>query len=438
MTPAARAQAVVELLERTKDSRVPMDTTIGDYMRHRRYVGSKDRREIAERMYNIVRAHGRIGWWLAQVHSEDTPRRRLLSWLILGEAMDVEQVTQLFNGTKYGAEPLEEAEISYMDYLFRHKDEGGLIHADMPEAARVECPAEYEERLRALFGDDFAAQMDAMKDGATLDLRVNMRLSDREIVKASLAKDEVETSETKYSPWGLRAADKAYMSQTKAFKKGWVDIQDEGSQLIAYVCDAQPGMQVLDYCAGGGGKALALAGAMKNKGRLVVSDIDERRLSKAKPRFKRAHVLDNIEVRPLSDERHRKWLRRQKETFDVVLIDVPCSGSGTWRRNPDMRWRVFGPKLEEIKQTQAEILDKVAKAVKVGGRLVYATCSILAEENEDQIAAFLERNNEFEVLPLDKAWPEGTPPCEGDFMRLTPRDHGTDGFFAAVLVRKSA
>ncbi len=177
---------------------------------------------------------------------------------------------------------------------------------------------------------------------------------------------------------------------------------------------------------------------MGNKGRIVAMDTEESRLQKGKLRFRKAGVADIIEVRPLSDDRHRKWLRRQKGTFDSVLVDVPCTGTGTWRRNPDMRWRVYGPSLEELVEIQSGILEKVAHTVKPGGRLVYATCSLLPEENEKQIAAFLEKNPEFKVMPLSKAWEgAGAPvPCEGDFMRLTPLRHNTDGFFAAVMERR--
>jgi 16S rRNA (cytosine967-C5)-methyltransferase len=194
----------------------------------------------------------------------------------------------------------------------------------------------------------------------------------------------------------------------------------------------------MDYCAGGGGKTLALASAMRVKGRIVAMDLDAGRLAKAKTRFKRARVSDIIETRPLSDEKSRKWLRRQKQSFDVVLVDVPCSGTGTWRRNPDTRWRNYGPSLEELIPVQADILERVAGVVKEGGRLVYATCSMLPEENERQIEKFLAAHPEYELAELQSVWPEGCkPPCDGTYMRLTPKRHGTDGFFAAILIRKS-
>ena len=261
------------------------------------------------------------------------------------------------------------------------------------------------------------------------DLKSAISKSEKE--HASLSKHGDAPDEKPYSPCGMRARDKAYLSKTKAFAKGMVEIQDEGAQMIAHVCGAKRGMQVLDFCAGGGGKTLALAAAMERKGRIVAMDMDERRLQKGKERFRKAQVADIVEVRPLSDERHRKWLRRQKETFDIVLCDVPCTGTGTWRRNPDKRWKLYGPGLEELTKTQGEILDKVAPCVKPGGKLVYATCSLLPAENENQVEEFLKRHPEFSVQPVEEKL--GAP-----FMRLTPLRHNTDGFFAAILEKKSA
>ena len=288
-----------------------------------------------------------------------------------------------------------------------------------------------------------------MQEAATLDLRVNTFLADRKKVKDFLEADGVPTDETPYSQWGLRCRKKAYLARTKAFNKGWIEIQDEGSQLIAQLSGAQPGMQVLDYCAGAGGKTLALAAAMKRKGRIVAMDLDERRLDKGRDRYKKAQVADIIEVRPLSEKRHAKWLKRQEGTFDIVLTDVPCTGTGTWRRNPDMRWRTYGPSLEELVEIQAEIMDKIVHAVKPGGVFVYATCSLLREENEMQVEAFMERHGDFELVPVCIPRESGDlshnaedarlrgKGIEGDYMRLTPRQHNTDGFFTAVMRKKT-
>lgn len=429
MTPAARLKAVLDIQDRINSSRIPMDLTVGDYMRNRRYIGAKDRAEIVERIYTVARHRARLGWILEQAGLEDTVRNRILALLVALERK--EKIEHFFDGSQYGAEILTDDEKASVAKLF------AVDLSTAPESVRLEIPAAYEQSLRDYFAADFATEMGAMLEGATLDLRVNTIQKTREEVQESLTKDAVITDASEVSPWGLRTRAKVYLAATKAFKAGWIDIQDEGSQLIAVACDAKPGQQVLDYCAGGGGKTLALANAMKVKGRIVAMDMEESRLLKSKDRFRRARVSDIIEVRPLSDERHRKWLKRQKETFDCCLVDAPCSGTGTWRRNPDTRWKNYGPDLSETLKTQADILDRVVHTVKPGGRLVYATCSILTEENEQQVDAFLKRHPDFELADLKDVWPAGvTPPCEGKYMRLTPARNGTDGFFAAVLVKK--
>lgn len=427
MKPQARIQAVIDIFEKGHNSRVPLDSVVGDYMRHRRYIGSKDRAYVADLVYNIARAHARLGWWLEHQKMPDEARLRVLAYLILVQEADDKRLKNLFDGSKYAPEPLSADEL-----VFAKKLSGkALEHKSMPPAVRVECPPLYEEKLKAYFGDDFEAEMSAMIEGATLDIRVNTFLCEPEKAKNYLEADGVPTDVTPYSPIGLRARAKTYLSRTKAWGKGWIEIQDEGSQMIAHVCDAQPGMQVLDYCAGGGGKTLALAAAMKRKGRIVAMDLDERRLKRGRDRYKKAHVADIIEVRPLSEVRHKKWLKKQHGKFDVTLCDVPCTGTGTWRRNPDMRWRTYGPALEELLEIQAEILEKIAHTVKPGGKLVYATCSLLPDENEDQVTRFLKAHPQFDEQPLNKALGLGSP-----HMRLTPHRHKTDGFFAAVLIRK--
>lgn len=429
MIISARMKAVLEILERTQKSPVPMDLTVGDYMRNRRYIGSKDRADIVERVYGMVRHHARLQWALEQAGAtEITPRLQLLAYIVLVEGRADPSV--FFDGTKYAPHEVDEDEQKIISRLPENFDAA-------PDEVKCECPPQYAESLRGYFGKDLVPEMEALCHGATLDLRINCVAGDRETIKASLLKDGIETEDAPYSPWGLRVKGKVFLSETKAFRGGQIEIQDEGSQLIALACDVQPGMQVMDYCAGGGGKTLALASAMRVKGRIVAMDLDAGRLAKAKTRFKRARVSDIIETRPLSDEKSRKWLRRQKQSFDVVLVDVPCSGTGTWRRNPDTRWRTYGPSVEELIPVQADILDRVAGVVKGGGRLVYATCSLLPEENEQQIEKFLAQHPEFELAPLNDIWPAGcTPPCEGKYMRLSPKRHHTDGFFAAVLVRK--
>lgn len=428
MKPASRIQACIDIFEKVAKSRIPMDATVGDYMRVRRYIGAKDRAEVAQRVYDMARAQARLGWWVARAGLEDTPRSRVIVWLALGESTDIKRYKDLFDDSKYAPASLTEAEQAALEKLAGQS----LDHAEMPEDVLCECPPLYHEALKSYFGPAFTDEMKAMLESAPLDMRVNTFLVPREKAQAFLEKDGVHSFPTPYADTGLRARGKAYLSRTKAFAKGMVEIQDEGSQLIAQVCDAKPGMQVLDFCAGGGGKTLALAAAMNRKGRIVAMDTDEKRLEKGRLRYKKAQLADIIEVRPLSDEKHKKWLRRQ-ENFDLVLLDVPCTGTGTWRRNPDMRWEVYGPGLEELIKTQAEIMDRAQHVLKPGGRLVYATCSLLPDENERQVEAFLARHPDFEIKPLDLALGIGSP-----FMRLTPLRHKTDGFFAAVLQKKAA
>lgn len=428
MKPASRIKATVEILDSSHRARVPLNKCVGDYMRTRRYIGSKDRRNVAERVYDITRAHARLSWWLEKTNTEDTSRNRVIAWTVLGEGADEKRVNDLFDGSQYAPNSLNEDEHAFAAKLYGQP----LERKDMPDAVRAECPPEYEDTLKKLFGEKFQEEMQAMMKPATLDLRVNSFQAEKENVIKSLDKDGIPVTEGALCPWALRCDDKAFLSHTKAFKKGWIEIQDEGSQLIAWLCGAKPGMQVLDYCAGAGGKTLALAAAMERKGRIVAMDTDEKRLENGRKRYKKAGLADIIEVRALSDERHKKWLKRQKEKFDIVLTDVPCSGSGTWRRNPDTRWQKFGPSLEELTEIQAEIIDRAAKCVKPGGKLVYATCSLFEEENEAQVETFLKNHPEFSIEPIEPTRNLGSP-----FMRLTPLRHETDGFFTAIL-KKSA
>lgn len=430
MKEAARIASAIDLLARINTANIPMDNTIRDFMAMRRFIGSKDRTAIVERVYRIMRAHARLGWWIAKGGMADISRTRVLADLMFHDRTTEEDLDRLFVDGKYEAGLLSGDEKAFAEFL--HKK--NLNDPDMPDSVRAECPDWAEEKLRALFGSDFEAQLSTMINPAPLDLRVNTVKGTVDEAMDSLIADKVRVVKTPYSPIALRTEGKPFMSDTKAFRKGLVEIQDEGSQLIGLVCGVKPGMRVLDYCAGGGGKTLVLAAQMQNKGNIVATDNDSRRLEKGKPRYRKAGV-HNVETRSLAEEQNRKWLRRQKGTMDVVLVDAPCSSSGTWRRNPDLRWRWYGPNLEAIIQMQAEILEKVADKVKPGGRLVYATCSLFPEENEEQVDAFLKKHPGYSILPLAEAWDgdRSAIPNEGPYLRLFPKDHGTDGFFAAIL-----
>lgn len=434
MTPAARLQAVIDLLTEIDQTQRPADAVMSAFFRNRRYIGSKDRTAVAQAVYSVLRRHARLHWWLEREGHPATPRALAFANEILGEGRAAATVLKLCDGAKFAPAELSPEELR----LVRALDTHTLEHPQMPEAVWVECPDWAEEPMRAALGDRFAVEMRKLLEPAPLDLRINPVKASRDSAKKALERASITAAPTPWSPWGLRVQGRPPLGGVDAFKQGLVEIQDEGSQLVALAVAPKPGQQVVDFCAGAGGKTLAIAAMMQNKGRVVACDVLAGRLKRAGERFRRAG-LHNIEPHPLTSERD-PWVKRHKRKFDRVLVDAPCSGTGTWRRNPDSRWRQLGPGLDKLLPLQASILDSAARLVKPGGRLIYATCSMLPEENEKQVAAFVETHPDFTVLPAGDVWNEegfGTPPSEGPYLRLTPARHDTDGFFAAILLRKS-
>lgn len=436
MTPGARLQAAIELLADIAKTPRPADAVASAFFRGRRYIGAKDRTAVAEAVYTVLRRHARLGWWLAKVGFEDVAnvRARVIANTIVGEGKAVAAVERLFDGGgDYHPEPFSPAESRLANALDKHT----LEHPEMPEAVLAECPEWAEAGLRRSLGGRFLSEMRVLTEPAPLDLRVNPLRSNRDAVLKSLAAAGITAKPCRLSPLGVRLEGRHPIAALDLFQSGAIEIQDEGSQLVALLADARPGQQVVDFCAGAGGKALAMAAAMNNRGRLVACDVLGNRLKRAAERLRRGG-LHNVETRALSSARD-PWVKRHKGMFDRVLVDAPCTGTGTWRRNPDARWRPLGPGLEELVKLQAEILDSASRLVKPGARLIYATCSLLAEENEDQIARFLESHPDFAPVPLGELWPAvmggGPAPLEGPWLRLSPARHDTDGFFAAVLVR---
>ncbi len=440
MTPAARLAATIDCLTEILAAEKPADTVMSAFFRNRRYIGSSDRAAVAENIYRILRRYFRLSWWLQRIGRETINARALLfADLLLGEKWKVPRLDDYFSDDRYAAKPLSYKEREWVPLL----EGGDLMPPEMPDAVRVECPPEAAARLQPLFGDRFGEEMAAMTFPAPLDLRVNTLISDRAAVLDIFKKMGVQADPTPYSPWGIRIKSRPALGQMDSFKKGAFEIQDEGSQLIGLLVGAQPGMQVVDFCAGAGGKTLAIAATMQNKGRLIACDVLEGRLIRSRERITRAHA-DNIQIRPLASE-NDKWVKRSGAIYDRVLVDAPCSGTGVWRRNPDARWKQLGPEVAELVALQARILNSAARLVKPGGRLIYATCSLLPDENQNQIETFLAAHPEFSVVPLAQVWsetiaqmPEGqaTPPCAGNMLSLTPAQHQTDGFFGAILERK--
>ncbi|HSV28827.1 MAG TPA: RsmB/NOP family class I SAM-dependent RNA methyltransferase [Candidatus Omnitrophota bacterium] len=430
MTPAARLQAAIELLEQIETTNRPADQVSSFYFKGRRYIGAKDRRAVAETVWRVLRSKARIDWWLAHLDYPADARARVFADLAF---QGVKPDRDMFQGA-HSARPPGKEERQMMEALAGKSP----FHHEMPAWVKGEYPEWLEGRLSALYGDRLGAEMGAMRDEAPLDLRVNLLKATRESAIASLAAEQVAAEPTHWSPLGLRLKRRAPMVQLQAWRTGMVEIQDEGSQLVALLTDAQPGQAVVDYCAGAGGKTLALAAAMQNKGRLVACDVAEWRVDKAQERLRRAGV-HNV-TRRVIEGASDKWIKRSAASFDRVLVDAPCTGTGTWRRNPDAKWQLGETDLLELVASQKVILASAARLVKPGGRLVYATCSILPDENEGQVEAFLAEHPDFSLVPVPELWPSlvGTPcPVEGPWLRLSPLSHGTDGFFAAILQRQA-
>lgn len=431
VTPAARLQATLDLMHEVDSVARPADAVVSAWFRARRYIGDADRGHISDLLYALLRHHARLGWWLAKHGRQDMPRNRLLAWLALdGKTRD--QVHGLFNGGKFAPAVLMDHERALLVKL-----QGCPIdHPTMSDEVRVECPSWAVAPLRRRFHDSFGREMAALLTAAPLDLRVNPVKSTREVVLRALRDLGLRAEASRMAPYGIRVEERLSLARLPMLRSGEVEIQDEGSQLVAMLVDALPGERVVDFCAGAGGKTLAIAAQMANKGHVIACDILDSRLKRAAERFRRAG-LHNIETRPLASETDR-WVKRHKGSFDRVLVDAPCSGTGTWRRNPDARWRVLGLGLDHLLPLQARILASAARLVRPGGRLVYATCSMLTEENEEQVAAFLAAHPAFHVVPLCEAAPQLTDSAHPDYLSLTPARHNTDGFFAAVMQRDAA
>lgn len=443
MTPGARIAAAIDLLTVLEGADAPpADKLLADWARTNRYAGSKDKSAIATMVYGTLRRRGQIDWWLARARG-DAPdaRSRLLIWLQLAQGWDLARFQESMTGARHDAPPLSPKESRVAIELGQQR---GFDLSCQPAIAAANMPDFLDDTLTALYGDDAARQAAAHTEEAPVDLRVNTLKTDRETLKRFLAKDGIASTDTPLAPLGLRLEGRKPLTGTKAFKEGLFEPQDEGSQLASLLVEAEPGMKVVDFCAGAGGKTLAIGAAMQNNGRIIACDVSEARLNRAAQRLKRAGVF-MVERRVLSTERD-KWIKRRAARFDGgfdrVLVDAPCTGSGTWRRNPDQKWKLTPEGLAELNALQASILDSASRLVQPGGRLIYVTCSILPSENEERVTQFLSDRPDFFAHPLSEVWEKVLPstPFPGKpgsiGLRLTPADHGTDGFFVAVLGRK--
>jgi 16S rRNA (cytosine967-C5)-methyltransferase len=436
MTPGARIEAAISLLQQIEARRAPADDLVADYFRRHRFAGSKDRAAISEHIYAVLRRRALIDWWIGERGRglACDARHRVLAALALLQGWTPDAIASACDGDRFRPARLSSDESRLVASLAGEKPEP----RDMPAEARGNFPAWLTPHLEAVFGRALPREMAALNEGAALDLRVNLlREENREAARAALLREGVEAARSPLSPLGLRLFERTPLGALETFRQGLVEVQDEGSQLAALLADARPGMRVVDFCAGAGGKTLALAAQMRNRGHLVACDVSAARLERATQRLRRAgaSIVQRVPIEGARD----KWVKRHARSFDRVFVDAPCTGTGTWRRNPDAKWRLRPEDLAELTALQAEILDSASRLAKPGGRVIYVTCSLLREEDEAQIEHFLAGHPDFTLRPMAEVWAEtigGEPPAQGEMLRLTPARHGTDGFFVAVLQRK--
>ena len=429
MIPAARIAAAIEVLSDIEARRRPAADAMKDWGLAHRFAGSGDRAAISALVYDALRRKSSSAWLMG----ESSPRAEAIGALRQTRGLDADAVAALFTGEGHAPAKLTDAERQRL---------GSVNLSGAPAHVAGDFPEWLATHFEASFGAAAADEGRALAERAPVDLRANLLKTSREKALAQLS--HLAPEPTPLAPVGLRIAIRAdgrgpALGAEPAYVKGLFEVQDEGSQLAALLAEAKPGMQVLDLCAGAGGKTLALAAAMDNQGQIYATDSDGRRLTPIFDRLARSGAR-NVQVRAPRGE--TDVLGDLVGRCDLVMIDAPCTGSGAWRRNPDAKWRIRPGALEQRIKDQDETLERAVRFVKRGGRIVYVTCSVLRPENEDRIAAFLSRHDD--MLPVDaktQARAAGLSPLAehasplGPGFRLSPRATGTDGFYVATLAR---
>lgn len=422
-----RIQSVIDILEQIEDTPAPADAVMGNYFHQRRYIGSSDRGFIAEMVYDILRILETLIYRTEKSGLRVSPRTLALTACHHLLNINATTLENVFTGDKYAPNRIDSLERKAFGIL----EANPTLPDDAPDFVRYNHQEWFTPLLQNRFKEHYPEELEALNHAAPVDLRANTLKISRNQLQKRLADEGIFTQPTPFSQHGLRLERRLPVFATECFKEGLFEVQDEGSQLIAQVVGARPGEIVIDFCAGAGGKTLALAASMRNKGRIHAWDISEKRISELRKRAKRAG-MDNAAVHILSSE-NDTFIKRYKGKADRVLLDVPCSGSGTWRRNPDLKWRYDEKDLEELRVKQRSILQSASRLVKPSGTLIYATCSVFAEENSLQIEQFLTENKHFAVNPIGSVLPFLDDECK--YMELTAKQHNTDGFFAALLQR---
>ncbi len=425
MRPANRYQTAIEILDEFFEKNFPpMDRILHFYFKNHRYIGSKDRQILTAIIYNVVRNYFKLKYILEKAGVQILDARTFMIASVLKFEADM-PLEKIFVGEKYSPYIFTKAEKELIERLEK------IDVKEVPVPFKYECSEEIYEFFKPI--KDHERLLQSLSKEASFDFRVNPFLIRRETAIKQLADADYDAKPAKYSPFGMKLEKRAPIDQHDLFKSGKIEVQSEASQLSCLLVDAKPGDRVMDLCAGAGGKALLIAGMMKNKGELILSDISINRLERAKVRFRRAG-FSNFQIK---DAAEKKWFKRNHHKFDKVLVDAPCTGVGTWQRNPESRLRPFKSFLEELIPTQIELLDKAAKLVKPGGQVIYVTCSLIPNENEDQINAFLKRNENFKLKLIDSSAlaPYNELMEQNKFLKTSPVKHQMDGFFGAILER---
>lgn len=421
MTPAARLAAAASILDSIAQGRQPAEVVMKAWGTANRYAGSKDRRAIADRVYKVIRARARLSWIMG---GREDGRALVIGSLHALDNLSLEEIEALHSGDGYGPRPLSKQERSRIT----------SVEGELPGWVAAGLPKFAVEDFQKVFGDDWQNQAhELMAPRAPIDLRINSLKTTREDVEGELRAAELSPEYTPWSELGLRLAAEPppNIQALEGFKTGAFEIQDEGSQIICALVDAKPGTTVVDYCAGGGGKTLGLAQSMQGQGRLVASDVVNKRLENIRPRLERA----GVEAELVLIGQNGGGLEDLNDAADLVLVDAPCSGSGTWRRHPEDAWRLTAEEVERLHGLQTRIMSQAAKLVKVGGRIAYVTCSMLSRENEDTAAAFEAAHPNFKPIALTEYMHAVATLAKGHTLRMSPASTGTDGFFFALYER---
>ena len=412
-------RALAQLLPQLQRGGLPADRVLSDFFKANPKIGQSERAIVAEAAFGVLREKSA----LEKRAGSAFPKDMLVAWL---SARGLSQ------------RQLEYCELRESDWeVFRRAK--GFDTRQITAAERLNLPEWLYQRLLAQFGDDVTEKLAvALNQSAPLDLRVNTLKMDREAALAALAQVGIKGAVTPLSPLGIRLEEKPALQRVKLFADGAIEVQDEGSQLLALLLAPKRGEMVVDFCAGAGGKTLALGAMMRNAGRLYAFDTSEKRLARFTPRFKRSG-LSNVHPQRIANENDLK-IKRLAGKMDRVLVDAPCTGLGTLRRNPDLKWRQSETDVTELAAKQAAILKAAARLLKPGGRLVYATCRLLDEENTQVVDAFLAAHADFAPVNatevLEKQGVARLFGQSGDYLKLLPQAHATDGFFAAALEKK--